>query len=243
MDPCGLESQPTGQESDPAGLDFDSPGQGYFSTGLEFNSLYQKLADSINEDFLSQSKPGAMTEFISAGTYEPHQTAEPQALTEADQKEIESELTKLEAEIVSLRHALPAKERRCVELKRKLGLTALVGLRHLSKSWHDVQVSNVSMKQKTSTALSTMGSAICRKLGDIKKSAIFRSLEGLVGTIKSTVGGGRELGNDYLPASVMYVDDPLPVSGSRYAPLLISGSGNDPVTGSEDDPLPFMEPE
>ncbi|XP_057580333.1 tumor protein D55 [Hippopotamus amphibius kiboko] len=121
---------------------------------------------------------GAMTE-ASVGTYESHPTAAREDLTEVEQKELKSELAKLEAETATLRHALAAKERRCVELKRKLGLTALVGLRqNLSKSWHDVQVSNAYMKQKTSAALSTMGFTICRKLGDMKKSATFRSFEG-----------------------------------------------------------------
>ena len=99
------------------------------------------------------------------------------------------------------------------------------------------------MKQKTSAALSTMGSAICRKLGDMKKSATFRSFEGLLGTIKSRVAGGRELGSDCLPSSVGSRDDLLPVSGSRDDPLPVSGSGSDPVSGSRDDLLPFLEPE
>uniref|UniRef100_A0A671F498 TPD52 like 3 n=1 Tax=Rhinolophus ferrumequinum TaxID=59479 RepID=A0A671F498_RHIFE len=130
--------------------------------------------------------------------------AESQDLTEADQKMLISELTKLEAEIVSLRHVLATKERRCAELKRNLGLTVLVGLRqNLSKSWHDVQVSNAYVKQKTSAAMSTMGSTISRKLGDMKNSATFKSFEGLVETIKSRVGGGRELGNDCLLSSAV----------------------------------------
>lgn len=91
--------------------------------------------------------------------------------------------------------------------------------------------------------MSTMGSTICRKLGDMKNSATFKSFEGLVETIKSRVGGGRELGNDCLLSSVVCLDDLLLVSGSRYGPLLISGSGNDLVTGSGDDLLPFMEQE
>lgn len=244
MDPSSLESQRTGRGSDPAALDFNFPGQDYFSSGHKFYSLYQELdLDSLKEDFLSQSTPGAITE-TSTGTHESHQAAEPQDLTEADQKVLKSELTKLEAEIVSLRHVLATKERRCAELKRYLGLTALVGLRqNLSKSWHDVQVSNAYMKQKTSAALSSMGSTICRKLGDMKNSATFKSFEGLLGTIKSRVEGSRELGNDCLPSSAVSLDDLLLVSGSRYDPLLISGSGNDPVTGSGDNLLPLMERE
>uniref|UniRef100_A0A8C5XFU1 TPD52 like 3 n=1 Tax=Microcebus murinus TaxID=30608 RepID=A0A8C5XFU1_MICMU len=121
--------------------------------------------------------PDPMTK-TSVGTYESHPTSEPMALTEAEQLELKSELAKLEAEIVTLRQALAAKERRCGELKRKLGLTTMDGLRqNLSKSWHDVQVSNTYVKQKTSVALSSMSSAICRKFGDMKKSATFRSFE------------------------------------------------------------------
>ena len=160
MDPSCLESHPT-LESDPEGLDFNSAGQDCFSSGHEFDSLYQELdLDSLNEDLLSQSMPDALTE-TSTGLCESHLTAEPEDLTEAEQKELKCELAKLEAEIVMLRQALAAKERRCVELKKKLALTAFGGLRqNLSKSWHDVQVSNAYVKQKTSAALSTMGSAI-----------------------------------------------------------------------------------
>lgn len=52
-------------------------------------------------------------------------------------------LLQVEEEIVTLRQVLAAKERHCGELKRKLGLSTLEGLKHnLSRSWHDVQVSN-----------------------------------------------------------------------------------------------------
>uniref|UniRef100_G1TUJ7 TPD52 like 3 n=1 Tax=Oryctolagus cuniculus TaxID=9986 RepID=G1TUJ7_RABIT len=134
----------------------------------------------------------AMTK-TSLGAYESRTTSEPEHLTEAEQMELKSELTKLEEEIVTLRQVLAAKEKRCGELKRRLGCTALVGLKqNLSKSWHDIQVSNTYMKQKTSAALSTVGSAICRRLGDVKKSATFRSLEGLMGTIKKWTEFGFE---------------------------------------------------
>ncbi|XP_036290177.1 tumor protein D55 [Pipistrellus kuhlii] len=234
MDPSGLESHPPPQESDRADLDFYPPSH-------EFNSLYLELdLDSVNED-LSQPMTGAMTE-TSAGANEPHSSTKPEDLTEAEQKKLKSELAKLEAEIVTLRHALADKERHCVELKRKLGLTALVGLKqNLSKSWHEVQFSNAYMKQKTSAALSTMGSAICKKLGDMKKSATFRSFEGLVGTIKSRVSGSRELDNDFLPSSSGYEDDSPPITGSENDP--VPGSGDDLVTETGNDLLPFLEQE
>ncbi|XP_074145005.1 tumor protein D54 isoform X13 [Sminthopsis crassicaudata] len=153
-----------------------------------------------------------------------------EGLTEAEEEELRSELTKVEEEIVTLRQVLAAKERHCGELKRKLGLTPLDGLKqNLSKSWHDVQVSNAYLSasstledwseklthseaykktqetlsqagQKTSAALSNVSSAISRKLGDMRNSATFKSFEDRVGTIKSKVVGGRENGSDNLPS-------------------------------------------
>ncbi|XP_074776678.1 tumor protein D54 isoform X14 [Athene noctua] len=134
----------------------------------------------------------------------------------------------VEEEIGTLRQVLAAKERHCGELKRKLGLTPLDGLKqNLSKSWHDVQVSNAYVRtseklgewndkvtqsdfykktqetlsqagQKTSAALSNVGSVISRKLGDMRNSATFKSFEDRVGTIKSRVVGSRENSTDSL---------------------------------------------
>ncbi|KAM6053218.1 tumor protein D54 isoform 11-T11 [Theristicus caerulescens] len=149
-------------------------------------------------------------------------TSAPEGLTLAEEEELRSELAKVEEEIGTLRQVLAAKERHCGELKRKLGLTPLDGLKqNLSKSWHDVQVSNAYVKtseklgewndkvtqsdfykktqetlsqagQKTSAALSNVGSVISRKLGDMRNSATFKSFEDRVGTIKSRVVGSRE---------------------------------------------------
>ncbi|XP_070935114.1 tumor protein D54 isoform X14 [Macaca nemestrina] len=165
-----------------------------------------------------------------------------EGLTEAEEEELRAELTKVEEEIVTLRQVLAAKERHCGELKRRLGLSTLGGLKqNLSRSWHDVQVSNAYKKtqetlsqagQKTSAALSTVGSAISRKLGDMRahpfshsfssysirhsismpamrNSATFKSFEDRVGTIKSKVVGDRENGTDNLPSSAGSGDKPL----------------------------------
>ncbi|NXO56207.1 TPD54 protein, partial [Aramus guarauna] len=169
-------------------------------------------------------------------------TLAPEGLTLAEEEELRSELAKVEEEIGTLRQVLAAKERHCGELKRKLGLTPLDGLKqNLSKSWHDVQVSNAYVKtseklgewndkvtqsdfykktqetlsqagQKTSAALSNVGSVISRKLGDMssysirhsismpamRNSATFKSFEDRVGTIKSRVVGSRENSTDGL---------------------------------------------
>uniref|UniRef100_A0A8C3TXR3 TPD52 like 2 n=1 Tax=Catharus ustulatus TaxID=91951 RepID=A0A8C3TXR3_CATUS len=128
--------------------------------------------------------------------------AAPEGLTLAEEEELRAELAKVEEEIGTLRQVLAAKERHCGELKRKLGLTPLDGLKqNLSKSWHDVQVSNAYVKtseklgewndkvtqsdfykktqetlsqagQKTSAALSNVGSVISRKLGDMREFPI-----------------------------------------------------------------------
>ncbi|NWI29783.1 TPD54 protein, partial [Sula dactylatra] len=169
-------------------------------------------------------------------------TSAPEGLTLAEEEELRSELAKVEEEIGTLRQVLAAKERHCGELKRKLGLTPLDGLKqNLTKSWHDVQVSNAYVKtseklgewndkvtqsdfykktqetlsqagQKTSAALSNVGSVISRKLGDMssysirhsismpamRNSATFKSFEDRVGTIKSRVVGSRENSTDGL---------------------------------------------
>uniref|UniRef100_A0A8D2QB49 TPD52 like 2 n=1 Tax=Zonotrichia albicollis TaxID=44394 RepID=A0A8D2QB49_ZONAL len=128
--------------------------------------------------------------------------AAPEGLTLAEEEELRAELAKVEEEIGTLRQVLAAKERHCGELKRKLGLTPLDGLKqNLSKSWHDVQVSNAYLSasstledwnekltqseaykktqetlsqagQKTSAALSNVGSVISRKLGDMREFPI-----------------------------------------------------------------------
>ncbi|XP_054029555.1 tumor protein D54 isoform X3 [Dryobates pubescens] len=158
-------------------------------------------------------------------------TSVPEGLTLAEEEELRSELAKVEEEIGTLRQVLAAKERHCGELKRKLGLTPLDGLKqNLSKSWHDVQVSNAYKKtqetlsqagQKTSAALSNVGSVLSRKFGDMRahpfsnsfssysirhsismpamrNSATFKSFEDRVGTIKSRVVGSRENSTDSL---------------------------------------------
>ncbi|XP_075384405.1 tumor protein D54 isoform X4 [Tenrec ecaudatus] len=158
--------------------------------------------------------------------------ATPEGLTESEEEELRAELAKVEEEIGTLRQVLAAKERHCGELKRKLGLSALDGLRqNLARGWQDVQGSSAYRKtqetlsqagQKTSAALSTMGSAISRKLGDMssysirhsvsmpamRNSAAFKSFEDRVGTVKSKVAGGRENGSDHLPSPTGSGDKP-----------------------------------
>ncbi|XP_007250058.2 tpd52 like 2b isoform X13 [Astyanax mexicanus] len=129
----------------------------------------------------------------------------PPGLTEEEAEELRTELTKVEEEILTLRQVLVAKERHAAELKRKLGLSPLTEFKqNISKGWQDVQTSNAYKKtqetlsqagQKTSAAFTTMGSAISRKLGDMRNSPTFKSFEDKVGNIKTKVVGGRTNGD------------------------------------------------
>ncbi|XP_048666560.1 tumor protein D54 isoform X10 [Marmota marmota marmota] len=203
--------------------------------------------DSAGQDInLNSPNKGLLSDFMTDVPVDPGVTARTPAvegLTEAEEEELRAELAKVEEEIVTLRQVLAAKERHCGELKRRLGLSTLGGLKqNLSRSWHDVQVSNAYKKtqetlsqagQKTSAALSTMGSAISRKLGDMRahpfshsfsnysirhsismpvmrNSATFKSFEDRVGTVKSKVVGGRENGSASLPSPTGGGDQPLP---------------------------------
>ncbi|CAK6975801.1 tpd52 like 2b isoform X2 [Scomber scombrus] len=126
----------------------------------------------------------------------------PPGLTEEEAEELRTELMKVEEEINTLRQVLSAKERHAAELKRKLGLSPLNELRqNITKSWQDVQTSNAYKKtqetlsqagQKTSAALTTVGSAITRRLGDMRNSATFKSFEDKMGNLKvvGTKGNG-----------------------------------------------------
>ncbi|XP_034445744.1 tpd52 like 2b isoform X6 [Hippoglossus hippoglossus] len=152
----------------------------------------------------------------------------PPGLTEEEAEELRTELTKVEEEINTLRQVLSAKERHAAELKRKLGLSPLNELKqNLTKGWQDVQTSNAYKKtqetlsqagQKTSAAISTVGTAISRRLGDMRalpfsnsfgnysirhsismpamrNSATFKSFEDKMGNLKYKVVGPRGNGD------------------------------------------------
>ncbi|XP_051280364.1 tpd52 like 2b isoform X12 [Dicentrarchus labrax] len=165
----------------------------------------------------------------------------PPGLTEEEAEELRTELTKVEEEINTLRQVLSAKERHAAELKRKLGLSPLNELKqNITKSWQDVQTSNAYLSasatlddiarseaykktqetlsqagQKTSAALTTVGTVISKRLGDMRalpfsnsfssnysirhsismpamrNSATFKSFEDKMGNLKYKVVGPR----------------------------------------------------
>ncbi|XP_036388883.1 tpd52 like 2b isoform X11 [Megalops cyprinoides] len=187
----------------------------------------------------------------------------PPGLTEEEAEELRSELTKVEEEINTLRQVLSAKEKHAYELKRKLGLSPLNEFKqNLTKGWQDVQTSNAYVKtteklgewnervtssdlykktqetlsqagQKTSAALSNMGTAISKRLGDMRalpfshsfgnysirhsismpamrNSPTFKSFEDKVGNIKYKVVGGRGNGGVQSPTETKPVQDNAP---------------------------------
>ncbi|XP_027011231.1 tumor protein D53 isoform X4 [Tachysurus fulvidraco] len=130
-------------------------------------------------------------------------------ITEEERQDMHNELTKLEEEIATLKQVLASKEKRHAELKHMLGMTTLSELKeNLSRSWNDVQSSTAYKKtsetlntagQKTTAALSNLGTTISRKLGDMRNSQSFKSFEEKVETtvsnIKTKVGGSASGGN------------------------------------------------
>ncbi|KAJ8370705.1 hypothetical protein SKAU_G00107330 [Synaphobranchus kaupii] len=175
----------------------------------------------------------------------------PPGLTEEEAEELRSELTKVEEEINTLRQVLSAKEKHSYELKRKLGLSPLNEFKqNITKGWQDVQTSNAYLSasatledigrsdaykktqetltqagQKTSAALSTVGTAISKKLGDMsnysirhsismpamRNSPTFKSFEDKVGNIKTKVVGVRDNGEGvHSPTETTPVQDNAP---------------------------------
>ncbi|XP_016388643.1 tumor protein D52 isoform X3 [Sinocyclocheilus rhinocerous] len=117
------------------------------------------------------------------------------ALTEEEQAELHSELAKVEDEIQTLSQVLAAKEKQVADIKRKLGINPLNEFKqNLSKGWNEVTTSTAYKKtsetlsqvgQKATTAFSSVGSAISRKLEDVRNTPTFKSFEEKVETLKT----------------------------------------------------------
>ncbi|WAR18100.1 YZG1-like protein [Mya arenaria] len=136
------------------------------------------------------------------GTAHPEQIPPP---TEEQLQEWNAELEKVEGEIATLRQVLGAKVRYASELKRKLGITPLQEMKH------DFQLGIKSIKdsstyQKTSEVAknavektSTVVAGIGRKLGDLRNSQTFKSVEGKMesayASVKAKVSGSKSEGS------------------------------------------------
>ncbi|KAJ8267575.1 hypothetical protein COCON_G00127470 [Conger conger] len=129
----------------------------------------------------------------------------PTTLTQEEQEELRSELAKVEDEILTLSQVLAAKEKHVAEIKRKLGMSPLNEFKqNLTKSWQEVTTSVVYRRtsetlsqagQKATAAFSSVGSAISRKLEDVRNTPTFKSFEGRVETLKTKVSPAESTGD------------------------------------------------
>ncbi|XP_034946918.1 tumor protein D52 isoform X2 [Chelonus insularis] len=154
-----------------------------------------KGEDALHSGSLSPSADNAANEL--AGL-----TLEEQ---EHQKEEWRRELAKVEEEIQTLRHVLASKVRVSQELKRKLGISVWKditedvnqGLRNVKES-HVFQKTESVCKQAaglTSSILGGFGSGISMKIGQMRNSDSFRSLEERVGSayenVKTKIGPSR----------------------------------------------------
>jgi chromosome segregation ATPase len=157
---------------------------------------------------------------------------------EAARAEWQGELTQVEDEIQTLRQVLNAKTRRAHELKRKLGVTVWgeftsdmgQGIKNVRES-NAVQkmeetistvtsaVTSAPLYQKTESAIKAtaekttslfggIGSAMSQKLGALKNTESFRSMEERVSSAVSTVKVHTKMGGSR-SGSVQSFDDAL----------------------------------
>ncbi|XP_069463620.1 tumor protein D53 isoform X5 [Ambystoma mexicanum] len=132
-------------------------------------------------------------------------------LSEEEKEELSAEVVKLEDEISTLRQVLADKEKRLMDIKHKLGVNVMNELKqNFSKSWYDVQTHSAYKKtqetlshagQKATAAISTVGSVIGKKLGDMRNTPTFKSfeerVESTVTTLKTKVGGPSNVGGSF----------------------------------------------
>ncbi|KAM4693127.1 tumor protein D53 isoform 1-T1 [Discoglossus pictus] len=155
-------------------------------------------------------------------------------MSEEEKEELKNELVKLEDEIVTLRQVLTAKEKHLEEIKHKLGVSMMNELKqNFSRGWHDVQTHSADNEtcrdqhlptrsrykktqetlsqagMKATAAISNVGTAIGKKLGDMsysirhsismpamRNSPTFKSfeerVENTVTSLRAKVGGTNQ---------------------------------------------------
>ncbi|CAJ1083467.1 tumor protein D52 isoform X2 [Xyrichtys novacula] len=119
----------------------------------------------------------------------------PPAMTEEERQELQEELVKVEDEIQTLSQVLAAKEKQLADIKRKLGITPLNEFKqNISKTWQEVTGSTAYRRTsetlsqaglKATAAFSNVGSAISKKLEDVRNAPTFKSFEEKVETLKT----------------------------------------------------------
>lgn len=137
--------------------------------------------------------------------------APPSTLTDEEREELQKELDELNNDIEALRQTLHSKETTLKEIKRKLGITPMGEFTNKARqSWGSVQQSQAYNKtktglqtagQKTGAAFTSFGSAVSRKLGEVRGSNAFKSFEEKVSTaatsVKSRVSRSSQNGDTF----------------------------------------------
>ncbi|XP_033726643.1 tumor protein D52-like isoform X9 [Pecten maximus] len=124
---------------------------------------------------------------------------------ERDLEKYREELAKVEGEITTLRQVLGSKVRYASELKRKMGITPFQELKQdIHYGFKTIKESDTYQKtssavktasEKTNAVVSSFGASVSKKLGDIRNSNTFKSMEEKVGGAYSNVKTSRSIGN------------------------------------------------
>jgi len=126
---------------------------------------------------------------------------------EVARSEWQAELNQIEDEIQTLKQVLTAKTRRAYELKRKLGVSSWgefaqdmnQGIKNVREStaYQKTESAIKATAEKTTSLFGGIGSAVSQKLGALKNTESFRSMEervsSAVGSVKvnTRMGGSR----------------------------------------------------
>ena len=158
-------------------------------------------------------EPVKITEGVEIATEEDH------AAEEARKEEIRQQMTKLEEEMTSLRNALERKEKQYADLKRELGITRWSQLREgigsqinyiqntevmkktseTIKGWNEKIVHSEAYNktcrtlsgasEATTNALKSAGAVTAKKIGEIRDSDTFKTIENKVSSATSSIKG------------------------------------------------------
>ncbi|KAM6974509.1 tumor protein D52 isoform 2-T2 [Tautogolabrus adspersus] len=145
----------------------------------------------------SQQQPDSIPEVGEDAVTSVPSSPPPPTMTEEERQELQEELVKVEDEIQTLSQVLAAKEKQLADIKRKLGITPLNELKqNISKTWQEVTGSTAYRRTsetfsqaslKATAAFSNVGSALSKKLEDVRNAPTFKSFEGRVETLKTKI--------------------------------------------------------
>ncbi|XP_070777473.1 tumor protein D52 isoform X3 [Enoplosus armatus] len=153
----------------------------------------------------SQQHPDSVPEMGEDAVTSVGPSSPPPTMTEEERQELQEELVKVEDEILTLSQVLAAKEKQLADIKRKLGITPLNELKqNITKTWQEVTTSTAYRRTsetlsqaslKATAAFTNVGSAITRKLEDVRNAPTFKSFEEKVETLKTKMSPSASTSN------------------------------------------------